>query len=668
MPSKASLILCALALALPHAARAEDRRPLEGRRPLRHPRRGRPADQPRRRRRGLHGANPRPGEGQGRTPTSTGFPWPGARRSGSPRAPSRRPARASAPTAADRVPLRPRGQEDPGLPAAGRGGRSGEADRLQGRGVRPRVVARRGAARAGGERPGSGREAGGRSEGRGRRQEDAQADRPAAGSSSSATRRASSATFTPTSTSSTWPRRPRPRSRAGPSTIRTPSGRPTARRSPSSATGPPSPTRTATPTSSSWRRARMPPSAPSPPPPRKRSPRPSAPTASSWPMSKAAIPPTCGTPPTTSRSCPSRAERAGRSRRSLDRNPLGTPRFSPDGRSILFLVEDRGNVHLARVPVAGGAVEKIVTGDRVLSSLELGAKGEMVVVESQSNLPKEVSRVTPTGLERLSHVNDAVLKGIKLAPVSRHVAKSADGTEIDYFLIRPPDAPAGAKLPAILRHPRRAGVAVPVRVELRVADPRGPRLPRGLGQPPRLVGPRPRLQPGAVGRLGRQGPRGRDGGRGRGGRDGSGRSRPAGGRGLELRRHPHRLDDLPVDALQGRDLGRGDRERVRGLRHRPLPVRVRGGARASLEEHGRPGRSCPSRFSRPTRSRPRPSSCAARSTGTCRSSTRSRCTRRSAGWACPPSSWSIPGESHGIKVPSYQKDGTSGTWPGTTAT
>jgi dipeptidyl aminopeptidase/acylaminoacyl peptidase len=137
--------------------------------------------------------------------------------------------------------------------------------------------------------------------------------------------------------------------------------------------------------------------------------------------------------------------------KSLDRNPLGTPRFSADGRSILFLVEDRGNAHLARVPVAGGAVEKIVTGDRVLSSLELGAKGEMVVLESQSDLPKEVSRVTSTGLQRLTHVNDALLKGIKLTSVTRHVAKSADGTEIDYFLIPPPDAPAGAKLPAILR-------------------------------------------------------------------------------------------------------------------------------------------------------------------------------------------------------------------------
>jgi len=54
-------------------------------------------------------------------------------------------------------------------------------------------------------------------------------------------------------------------------------------------------------------------------------------------------------------------------------------------------------------------------------------------------------------LKRITTVNDALLKGLRLGKVERFKAKSPDGTPIDGFLTRPPEAAAGAKLPAILR-------------------------------------------------------------------------------------------------------------------------------------------------------------------------------------------------------------------------
>jgi Tol biopolymer transport system component len=47
---------------------------------------------------------------------------------------------------------------------------------------------------------------------------------------------------------------------------------------------------------------------------------------------------------------------------ALDRN-VTSPRFTPDGRAVLFLLEDRGNRHLARVSVVGGEVERVVSGE-----------------------------------------------------------------------------------------------------------------------------------------------------------------------------------------------------------------------------------------------------------------------------------------------------------------
>ena len=133
----------------------------------------------------------------------------------------------------------------------------------------------------------------------------------------------------------------------------------------------------------------------------------------------------------------------------LDRNPR-RPRFSPDGRSLLFLLEDRCSTVLARVPVAGGAVERVVSGERALSAFDLGKKGELVVLESQPDHPAEVSSVTASGLKRVTHVNDDVLKGLRLGRVERREAKSADGTGVDYFLTLPPDSAPGAKLPTLL--------------------------------------------------------------------------------------------------------------------------------------------------------------------------------------------------------------------------
>jgi dipeptidyl aminopeptidase/acylaminoacyl peptidase len=136
---------------------------------------------------------------------------------------------------------------------------------------------------------------------------------------------------------------------------------------------------------------------------------------------------------------------------SLDRN-VGRPRFSPDGRFVYFLLEDGGNRHLARVPTAGGAVERIVTGERDISAYSLSPKGDVALLASEPQIPSEIFSLGPgNALRRVTTVNDAFLKGIRLSTVERFKARSADGTMVDGFLTRPPGAAAGAKLPTVLR-------------------------------------------------------------------------------------------------------------------------------------------------------------------------------------------------------------------------
>ncbi len=133
----------------------------------------------------------------------------------------------------------------------------------------------------------------------------------------------------------------------------------------------------------------------------------------------------------------------------LDRNGAA-PRFTPDGQSILYLLEDAGNRHLARVAVNGGPVERLVDGERTISAFDLASDGRVVVLESQPHYPAELFLARTASLERVTRINDAVLRGLILAPVERFTTTSRDGTPVDGFVTRPPDAPQ-RPLPTILR-------------------------------------------------------------------------------------------------------------------------------------------------------------------------------------------------------------------------
>jgi len=135
----------------------------------------------------------------------------------------------------------------------------------------------------------------------------------------------------------------------------------------------------------------------------------------------------------------------------LDRN-LRSPRFTASGDQVVFLLEEGGNSHLARVPAAGGPIARIVDGEVEISAFDFNSKGDGVQLQSTPDRPSEVFSVKASAAApvRLTHVNDEFLAKVALGSVERYKTKSADGTTIDCFLTRPPNAPAG-RLPTILR-------------------------------------------------------------------------------------------------------------------------------------------------------------------------------------------------------------------------
>jgi dipeptidyl aminopeptidase/acylaminoacyl peptidase len=135
---------------------------------------------------------------------------------------------------------------------------------------------------------------------------------------------------------------------------------------------------------------------------------------------------------------------------ALDRN-AASPRFTPDGRAVLFLLEDRGNRHLARVPVEGGEVERVVAGERDVQAFDVAPGGAIAVLEASVHQPPEISVVAGDGLRRLTWANDDFLKTIALGKVERFEATSRDGTVVDAFLTLPPGYAPGRRVPTLLR-------------------------------------------------------------------------------------------------------------------------------------------------------------------------------------------------------------------------
>ena len=132
---------------------------------------------------------------------------------------------------------------------------------------------------------------------------------------------------------------------------------------------------------------------------------------------------------------------------ALDR-PVSNAQFSADGKSVYVLLADDREQQLARVRVADGSVERLITGKRVVSSYATNNSGKIVVLSSTPERSVEVYAWENGSLRQLSHQNDSLFAQLQLGTTEGFSSKSKDGTEVHGVLVRP--AGASGKLPLIL--------------------------------------------------------------------------------------------------------------------------------------------------------------------------------------------------------------------------
>ncbi|MFL6770981.1 MAG: S9 family peptidase [Sphingomicrobium sp.] len=129
---------------------------------------------------------------------------------------------------------------------------------------------------------------------------------------------------------------------------------------------------------------------------------------------------------------------------------LYKPRWAPDGRSVLSLVERNRETHLSRIDLADGRVTALTNGPRFDTDFAIAPNGRIAVLGGDDLHPYEVSAIEGSKLRPLTNHN-AWLAAKRLAPVEDIQFTGADGTQLEGFLVKPVDFQPGRRYPTILR-------------------------------------------------------------------------------------------------------------------------------------------------------------------------------------------------------------------------
>jgi dipeptidyl aminopeptidase/acylaminoacyl peptidase len=132
-------------------------------------------------------------------------------------------------------------------------------------------------------------------------------------------------------------------------------------------------------------------------------------------------------------------------------NRQGHPQWSPDGSALLFTVQERGNVHIYRLPVNGGPPAVEVGGDGMASSFDMARDGSLAYSFASPTDMEEIYLKTSSGSRRLTDVNRDVLGGRPLGRVEPFTFISNDMKwNIEAFLVHPVNFNPAARYPLIV--------------------------------------------------------------------------------------------------------------------------------------------------------------------------------------------------------------------------
>jgi dipeptidyl aminopeptidase/acylaminoacyl peptidase len=134
---------------------------------------------------------------------------------------------------------------------------------------------------------------------------------------------------------------------------------------------------------------------------------------------------------------------------ALDR-AVSAPRWTPDGSSLLFVIEDDRAQHLGRVKASGGAIDRLVSGRRVLSEFSVNHDGRIAALSSTPTEPAEIHALEGTALRKVSAQNTDLVNQLRFGLTENVTFTTKDATTVNGVLVKPADYQAGRRYPLLL--------------------------------------------------------------------------------------------------------------------------------------------------------------------------------------------------------------------------
>ncbi|MGH8242493.1 MAG: S9 family peptidase, partial [Steroidobacteraceae bacterium] len=129
---------------------------------------------------------------------------------------------------------------------------------------------------------------------------------------------------------------------------------------------------------------------------------------------------------------------------------VGNFRYSVDGQWIYFSYANLGGAELARVRPRDGRLETVVEGGRSIGAFDVAKSGAVAARVEQANRGPEIVAFTGGRERALTSINGAFHARVALGAKESVSFRSADDTEVQAFVTKPPGFVAGRRYPTIL--------------------------------------------------------------------------------------------------------------------------------------------------------------------------------------------------------------------------